>query len=211
MRIQLVLALFVSFQFALAQTSHLHTLDMMLAETGSQGTQGTAENATSFLLDHLRGPLLDAVDRAEIEQYTAKSESDYLSGASQGIPEIKLVEACNQWKGTVELGIKTEPNAAALHDYRVAMSEVSPHLFRRGSSGQVSYLVSPIEALYIVDVCLSEGGVPHVQHGEGSVDQASVLAAASSYGKALTKYESTTSAIQRKQLVLRLLKSACLM
>lgn len=88
------------------------------------------------------------------------------------------------------------------------MSELYPHLFPRGTNGQVIYLISPLEAIYLIDTCMSEGQIPHVIRGNETTSQSNQIAAAEQYARTLEKYESSTALNQQKLHAIEILKMA---
>ena len=208
MRIQLVFTFFITALFAQAQSSPLHTLDEMIAQSTPGSPDSAAENTVTFLLNHAQSTTLHDLDSATMESALVHEQSNFLSGNQPGIREIAIVQACNNWSTTLGLTTFVEPSAAALHSYRIAMSEIYPHLFPRGSNGQVTYTVSPLEALYLVDTCLSEGHIPHVIRGNQTTSQNDLIAAAKQYASTLEKYESSTPLNQQNLHTLEILKIA---
>lgn len=203
----LLLAL-VTAQIAIAQSSPLQTLDGLLAAPPSATAAQTADDAVSFFLDHLKSPLLQDLPKTTIRQRLTEMQLQFISGNQPGIPEVALVEACNSWDSIVGLSDRMEQSAAALHEYRVAMSEISPHLFVRGSTGQVLYTASPLEAFYILDLCMAEGGIPQVAHGQQVVNTNLLDTQASEDAAALAQYYSRTAAQARVAQVISILKFA---
>ncbi len=190
---------------ASAQSSTLHTLDTLVAGTQAGADEQATNNSISYLMDHLQSAMLQGVETSDIQQTLVRDQLQFLAGTRPGIPEINLILACNAWNSALGLDSQNAKNAAPLHEYRIAMSELSPHLFSRGPSGQVPYTTSPLEAFYIVDTCLAQGGVPHVHHSGQLTSGSDLASKASTFGEALGHYYATTTQQQRYAEVVTLL------
>lgn len=183
---------------AFAQTPPLMSLDSLLAPAKTNTSQQSVEAAAKYLVDNLQGFPIQDSDRQKLTSSLIAAQTKYLGDPRTGVPEAALTSACNTWLVSVGATPAVGQSAADLHAYRIAMSEVAPHLFVRSTNGQVPSSMSPIEAFYILDTCFAQGSFPGVMHSTGGINQDIIVQRLTQYAHHVEAYYAHTSPEERR-------------
>ncbi len=183
---------------ASAQKQPLMSLDGLLAPAKTSTSQQAAEVAAKYLVDILQGLPRKDLERQKCPSSLIDAQTKYLGDPRNGVPEAALTSACNTWFVSVGATSAVGQTASDLHAYRIAMSEVAPHLFVRSTNGQVPSSMSPIEAFYILDTCFAQGSFPGVTHSAGGINQDTIVQNLTQYAHHVDAYYAHTSPEERR-------------
>lgn len=195
---------------ASAQKPPLMSLDGLLASAKTSTSQQSVEAAAKYLVDNLQGFPIQDLDRQKFTSSLIAAQTKYLDDPRTGVPEAALTSACNTWFVSAGATTAVGQTAADLHAYRIAMSEVAPHLFVRSTNGQVPSSMSPIEAFYILDICFAQGSFPGVTHSTGGINQDVIVQSLTQYAHHVDAYYAHTSPEERRLKLTTMLSAIAL-
>jgi hypothetical protein len=179
--------------------TRLHQIEQL---SGSSERAASYDALAKFVLGNAYSADLSALTGLQAELSSAQKEF-VAEPKKHGSSDFDVIAAFDEWRGVLR-----DPNAQPtspymLYRFRASLSHFAPSLITKDENGIVSDRLSPVEAVYLFDFLIANGGVPQVSTvsapGHPSEQQdAGSKQSGQGYASGLTTYLSTTPPSKRQ-------------
>jgi len=141
----------------------LSAIDRTIDDLGAEHAIGSEESAKTYidaLLAKFRIDDEQVRDLTKFRSRLAHAEYNAVRNRKKRIPEVVVTQAFNRLMDAWSAPIQTRISTDELHAFRILTSvALTPKSTSRSSHGSVSPVCRPVEALYLIYLLQSQGGV----------------------------------------------------